>query len=94
VFVLRVDNRSEAGKDAFEAQKAIQKANAVRVLQEARIREFMQGLRDGGNHQGPSQAAQRRCESAGAVRAGFRLQDKNKTPDDQSIVRRCSFPGA
>ena len=47
VFVLRVDNRSEAGKDAFEAQKAVQKANAVRVLQEARIREFMQGLRDG-----------------------------------------------
>jgi len=45
--VLRVDNRSAAGKDAFEAQKAIQQANAVRVLQEARIREFMQGLRDG-----------------------------------------------
>ena len=47
VFVLRVDRRTEAVRDAFEAQKAIQKANAVRVLQEARIREFMQGLREG-----------------------------------------------
>lgn len=47
VFVLRVDRRTEAARDAFEAQKAIQKANAVRVLQEARIREFMQGLREG-----------------------------------------------
>ena len=49
VFVLRVDRRTEAARDAFEAQKAIQRANAVRVLQEARIREFMQGLREGAN---------------------------------------------
>jgi parvulin-like peptidyl-prolyl isomerase len=45
VFVLRVDRRVDATRDAFEAQKAIQRANAQRVLQEARIREFMDGLR-------------------------------------------------
>ncbi|RPI48112.1 MAG: hypothetical protein EHM55_26115, partial [Acidobacteria bacterium] len=47
VFVLRVDRRVEASRDAFEAQKAVQRTNAVRVLQEARIREFMEGLREG-----------------------------------------------
>ena len=46
VFVIRVDRRVEASKDAFEAQKVIQRANAMRVLQEARIREFMDGLRE------------------------------------------------
>lgn len=49
VFVLRVDRRVEASPDAFEAQKAIQRANALRVLQEARIREFMEGLRENAN---------------------------------------------
>jgi len=46
VFVIRVDRRVEASRDAFEAQKVIQRANAMRVLQEARIREFMDGLRE------------------------------------------------
>ena len=46
VFVLRVDRRVEATREAFEAQKLTQRANAVRVLQEARLREFMQGLRE------------------------------------------------
>ena len=46
VFVLRVDRRVDATRDAFEAQKATQRANAVRVLQDARLREFMQGLRE------------------------------------------------
>jgi len=45
VFVLRVDRRAEASRDAFEAQKAVQRTNAMRVLQEARMREFMEGLR-------------------------------------------------
>lgn len=49
VFVLRVDRRVEATREAFEAQKAVQRANAVRVLQEARLREFMEGLRDNAN---------------------------------------------
>jgi peptidyl-prolyl cis-trans isomerase D len=47
VYVVRVDRRVEAGRDAFEAQKANQRSNAMRVLQEARIREFMEGLREG-----------------------------------------------
>jgi peptidyl-prolyl cis-trans isomerase D len=47
VFVLRVDRRVEASRDDFEAQKALQRQNAVRVLQDARLREFMEGLRDG-----------------------------------------------
>jgi hypothetical protein len=46
VFVMRVDRRVEASRDAFEAQKAVQRANAVRVIQDARIREFMEGLRE------------------------------------------------
>lgn len=45
VFVLRVDRRVEANRESFEAQKATQRANALRVLQEARLREFMEGLR-------------------------------------------------
>ena len=45
VFVLRVEQRREANRDAFEAQKAVQRANATRILQEARVREFMEGLR-------------------------------------------------
>lgn len=46
VFVLRVDRRVEANREAFEAQKAAQRANAVRILQEARVRDFMEGLRE------------------------------------------------
>jgi peptidyl-prolyl cis-trans isomerase D len=46
VFVLRVDRRVDANRDTFEAQKAVQRANAMRVLQEARLREFMEGLRE------------------------------------------------
>jgi peptidyl-prolyl cis-trans isomerase D len=46
VYVLRVERRVEANRDAFEAQKAAQRANAVRVLQDARLREFMEGLRE------------------------------------------------
>lgn len=46
VFVIRVEKRTEASRDAFEAQKALQRTNATRVLQEARMREFMEGLRE------------------------------------------------
>lgn len=46
VFVLRVDRRTEATREAFEAQKAAQRVNAIRVLQEARMREFMEGIRE------------------------------------------------
>lgn len=49
VFVIRVERRVDASREAFEAQKPIQRANAMRVLQEARIREFMEGLREGAN---------------------------------------------
>jgi peptidyl-prolyl cis-trans isomerase D len=49
VFVLRVDRRVDASRDAFEAQKVVQRANAIRVLQEARMREFMEGLREVAN---------------------------------------------
>ena len=46
VFVLRVDRRTDATREAFEAQKTVQRANALRVLQDNRMRDFMQGLRD------------------------------------------------
>jgi peptidyl-prolyl cis-trans isomerase D len=46
VFVLRVDRRIDATREAFEAQKVAQRDNAIRVLQDARMREFMQGIRE------------------------------------------------
>lgn len=46
VFVIRVDRRVDASRDAFEAQKVVQRSNAIRVLQEAKVREFMTGLRE------------------------------------------------
>ena len=49
VFVLRVDRRTDATREAFEAQKVAQRANAIRVLQEARVREFMEGIREAAN---------------------------------------------
>ena len=65
VFVLRVDRRTEASRDAFEAQKATQRANAIRVLQEARLREFMEGLRE------QADIEDRRKELSAAARAQF-----------------------
>lgn len=46
VFVLRVDRRVDANREAFEAQKVVQRVNAIRALQESRLREFMEGLRE------------------------------------------------
>lgn len=46
VFVIRVDRRIDASREAFEAQKAVQRASAMNVLQQARVREFMEGLRE------------------------------------------------
>ena len=46
VFVLRVDRRTDATREAFEAQKVVQRASAIRVLQDARMREFMEGIRE------------------------------------------------
>ncbi len=49
VFVIRPDRREEATREAFEAQKAVQRDNAMRVLQDARIREYMEGIREQAN---------------------------------------------
>ena len=49
VFVLRVNRRVDATREAFEAQKAVQRAKALRVLQDARLREFREGLRENAN---------------------------------------------
>lgn len=46
VFVLRVDRRVDANREAFEAQKVVQRVNAIRALQESRLREFMESLRE------------------------------------------------
>jgi len=45
VFVIRVDRRIEASREAFEAQKEVQRSTALNVLQQARVRDFMEGLR-------------------------------------------------
>ena len=49
VFVIRVDRRIEASREAFEAQKAVQRSSVMNILQQARIREFMEGMRENAN---------------------------------------------
>jgi peptidyl-prolyl cis-trans isomerase D len=46
VYVIRVDRRVEASREAFEAQKEAQRSNAVALLQQTRVRNFMEGLRE------------------------------------------------
>jgi peptidyl-prolyl cis-trans isomerase D len=49
VYVIRVDRRVEARREAFEAQKEVQRSNALAVLQQSRVRDFMDGLREQAN---------------------------------------------
>lgn len=46
VVVLRVDRRVEASREEWEAQKEAQRAQALAGLRQARIRDFMEGLRE------------------------------------------------
>jgi peptidyl-prolyl cis-trans isomerase D len=46
VYVIRVDRRVEASREAFEVQKATQRSNALAILQQTRVRDFMEGLRE------------------------------------------------
>ncbi|HEX7122057.1 MAG TPA: peptidyl-prolyl cis-trans isomerase [Gemmatimonadaceae bacterium] len=46
VVVLRVDQRKEASREAWEAQKEAQRQQALNGLRQARIRDFMEGLRE------------------------------------------------
>lgn len=45
VFVLRVDNKVQANRQAFEAQKATQREQQLAQLRQARVQLFMQDLR-------------------------------------------------
>ena len=45
VYVVRVDKRIDASHDAFEAQKADQRKNAVDALRQARVRSYLDALR-------------------------------------------------
>jgi peptidyl-prolyl cis-trans isomerase D len=45
VYVLRVDKRIDASRDAFEKQKAEQRQNAVDALRQARVRSYLEALR-------------------------------------------------
>jgi peptidyl-prolyl cis-trans isomerase D len=49
VYVIRVDRRVDASREAFEAQKEVQRSNALAMLQQSRVREFMEGLREQAN---------------------------------------------
>lgn len=49
VVVLRVDQRVEASREAWEAQKEAQRQQALNGLRQARIRDFMEGLRERAN---------------------------------------------
>lgn len=46
VFVIRVDKRVEASREAFEQQKAVQRQQALNALRQARVQNFLQGLRE------------------------------------------------
>ena len=45
VYVLRVDKRTNASREAFEAQKTEQRQNVVGRLRQQRVTEFLAGLR-------------------------------------------------
>lgn len=45
VFVIRVDDRHEADRKAFEAQKAAERREVLQSMQQARIQEFLANLR-------------------------------------------------
>lgn len=49
VYVIRVDRRVEASREAFEAQKEVQRSTAISLLQQTRVRDFMEGLREEAN---------------------------------------------
>ncbi|MFN8579876.1 MAG: peptidylprolyl isomerase [Gemmatimonadaceae bacterium] len=49
VIVMRVDKRVEASKDAWEKQKDAQRRQAVNSLREARVRNYIDGLRKASN---------------------------------------------
>ncbi len=63
VFIIRVDRRIEATREAFEAQKEVQRSTVMNSLQQARVREFMDGLRESAN------IKDRRKQLAAAARA-------------------------
>lgn len=46
VFVMRVDQRVEASKEAWEQQKGIQRQQALNALRQARVQLFLEGLRE------------------------------------------------
>jgi peptidyl-prolyl cis-trans isomerase D len=46
VFVIRVDRRVDARRDAWEAQKEAQRRESIGRLREARIRSFLDGMRE------------------------------------------------
>lgn len=45
VFVMRVNSRSEASREAFNAQKATQREQQLAQLRQTRVQQFMQDLR-------------------------------------------------
>lgn len=49
VYVIRVDRRVEASREAFELQKEVQRSTAISLLQQTRVRDFMEGLREDAN---------------------------------------------
>jgi parvulin-like peptidyl-prolyl isomerase len=63
VFVLRVERRIEADKTAWEKQKDAQRKQATANLREARVRNYMDGLRKA------SKIKDRRKELNAAARA-------------------------
>lgn len=66
VFVVRVDRRTEADRKTWEAQKETQRQQAMQAMQQARIQEFMQSLRQNAkitDRRKEIQAAQRQSNS-------------------------------
>jgi parvulin-like peptidyl-prolyl isomerase len=47
VYVMRVDRRVEASREEFEKQKDAQRRDVTLSLRQSRVRDFMEGLRQG-----------------------------------------------
>jgi peptidyl-prolyl cis-trans isomerase D len=46
VFVMRVDRRAEASREEWEKQKDVQRQQTLNALRQARLRNFLEGLRE------------------------------------------------
>jgi peptidyl-prolyl cis-trans isomerase D len=62
VYVVRVDRRVNASREAFEAQKSEQRQNVMARLRQQRVQEFLTGLRESADIDDHRRELQRRMQ--------------------------------